>query len=106
MSCVKFGIKLLAPVAVRGNIEKLPTTIATTSLRRITTAWLIYAKIGRFNKPGGCGNLVHVKLERKGEKFMFHKLVDTANDRTITIIRLILGIVFFAHGAQKALGLF
>ena len=37
---------------------------------------------------------------------MFHKLVDTANDRTITIIRVILGIVFFAHGAQKALGLF
>ena len=26
---------------------------------------------------------------------MFHKLVDTANDRTITIIRLIFGIVFF-----------
>ena len=37
---------------------------------------------------------------------MFHKLVDTANDRTIAIIRVILGIVFFAHGAQKALGLF
>jgi putative oxidoreductase len=47
-----------------------------------------------------------VKLERKGGKFMFHKLVDTANDRTIAIIRVILGIVFFAHGAQKALGLF
>ena len=37
---------------------------------------------------------------------MFHKLLDTANDRTIAIIRMILGIVFFAHGAQKALGLF
>ena len=37
---------------------------------------------------------------------MFHKLVDIANDRTIAIIRVILGIVFFAHGAQKALGLF
>jgi len=37
---------------------------------------------------------------------MFHKLVDTANDRTIAIIRVILGIVFFAHGAQKAMGLF
>ena len=37
---------------------------------------------------------------------MFHKLVDTANDRTIATIRVILGIVFFAHGAQKALGLF
>jgi hypothetical protein len=47
-----------------------------------------------------------VKLERKGGTFMFHKLVDTANDRTIAIIRVILGIVFFAHGAQKALGIF
>ena len=37
---------------------------------------------------------------------MFHKLVDTADDRTIAMIRVILGIVFFAHGAQKALGLF
>ena len=37
---------------------------------------------------------------------MFYTLLDTANDRTIAIIRVILGIVFFAHGAQKALGLF
>ena len=37
---------------------------------------------------------------------MFHKLVATADDRTIAMIRVILGIVFFAHGAQKALGLF
>lgn len=37
---------------------------------------------------------------------MFHELVDTANDRTNAMIRVILGIVFFAHGAQKALGLF
>ena len=37
---------------------------------------------------------------------MFHKLVDTADDRTIAMIRVILGIVFFTHGAQKTLGLF
>ncbi len=37
---------------------------------------------------------------------MFRKLVSTANDFTLTIVRLVLGVVFFAHGAQKMLGWF
>jgi putative oxidoreductase len=37
---------------------------------------------------------------------MFRKLVSTPNDLTLTIIRLVLGVVFFAHGAQKMLGWF
>jgi putative oxidoreductase len=37
---------------------------------------------------------------------MFKKLLGTADDSTLTFMRLILGIVFFAHGAQKALGWF
>jgi putative oxidoreductase len=37
---------------------------------------------------------------------MFRKLVSTPNDFTLTIIRLVLGVVFFAHGAQKMLGWF
>ena len=37
---------------------------------------------------------------------MFRKLVSTPNDFTLTIVRLVLGIVFFAHGAQKMLGWF
>ncbi len=34
------------------------------------------------------------------------KLLSTSNDLTLTMLRLILGIVFFAHGAQKMLGWF
>jgi len=37
---------------------------------------------------------------------MFRKLISTTDDFTLTILRLILGGVFFAHGAQKALGWF
>ena len=37
---------------------------------------------------------------------MFHKLMSTTDDFTVTIVRLIFGIVFFAHGAQKLLGWF
>jgi putative oxidoreductase len=35
---------------------------------------------------------------------MFHKLIATRNDIALTIPRLLLGVVFFAHGAQKVLG--
>ncbi len=35
-----------------------------------------------------------------------NKLLATSNDGTLTIVRLIMGIVFFAHGAQKMLGWF
>lgn len=37
---------------------------------------------------------------------MFRKLMRTTDDFTITILRLLFGVVFFAHGAQKALGWF
>ena len=34
------------------------------------------------------------------------KLLSTSNDFTVTIVRLVLGVVFFVHGAQKMLGWF
>src|ERR1017187_1581573 len=37
---------------------------------------------------------------------MFRKLVSTSNDYTLTIVRLVLGVTFFMHGAQKMLGWF
>jgi len=37
---------------------------------------------------------------------MLRRLLSTANDPTLAVVRLILGIVFFAHGAQKMLGWF
>ncbi|HYA64663.1 MAG TPA: DoxX family membrane protein, partial [Candidatus Sulfotelmatobacter sp.] len=37
---------------------------------------------------------------------MFQKLLNTQNDLVLTFARLVLGVVFFAHGAQKLLGWF
>src|ERR1700745_3860523 len=35
---------------------------------------------------------------------MFRKLLSTRNDPSLTLLRLVAGVVFFVHGAQKVLG--
>src|SRR5260370_28063910 len=37
---------------------------------------------------------------------MFRTLINTTDDSVMTILRLVLGLLFFAHGAQKTLGWF
>ena len=37
---------------------------------------------------------------------MLKRLMGTSNDVALTILRVVLGVVFFAHGAQKMLGWF
>ena len=50
--------------------------------------------------------MAEIKADPAQEKTTMKKLMSTNNDVALTILRLVLGIVFFAHGSQKMLGWF
>jgi putative oxidoreductase len=51
-------------------------------------------------------NRTEGKQTLQGDGIMFTKLVSTTNDSTQTMLRVVLGLVFFAHGAQMVPGWF
>ena len=60
-----------------------------------------------FNKDFAMTATTHPAVHTLGhEGTLLQKLLSTGNDRVATFLRLVLGIVMFPHGAQKALGLF
>jgi putative oxidoreductase len=46
------------------------------------------------------------RINSNVEAPMFQKLLATSNDFALTLVRVVLGVVFFAHGSQKMLGWF
>src|SRR5579862_2612661 len=47
-----------------------------------------------------------IALSYTGNSMRFMKIIRTNDDHLLTLLRVTLGLVFFAHGAQKALGWF
>jgi putative oxidoreductase len=64
---------------------------------RSSSSIAIFA-LGHISQLGG--------IRLAARSIMFKRLLQTTNDPVFTIIRLVLGLVFFAHGAQKMLGWF
>src|SRR5262249_15737191 len=55
------------------------------------------AAISASEVPGPHGSKIALRVDA------MRKLIETTDDYAVTVVRVMLGIVFFAHGAQKAL---
>ena len=63
------------------------------------TSQVLDVEVREQTAPGA----VNINLRRDS---MFRKLLATSNDWTLALLRLVMGVTFFMHGAQKMLGWF
>jgi putative oxidoreductase len=75
---------------------------------RSTDLWLFSSKCSAGSKDSAIlwQPVAYSSNFKEKETAMFQKLMKTSDDFVVTLLRLALGVVFFAHGAQKALGWF
>jgi putative oxidoreductase len=86
---------MVLPIRLANLLHRLPTFFAT-----FTSNAESFLNCRHLSVHGITSTLKHWRLN------MLQKLTRTPNDYVLMFTRLLLGVVFFAHGAQKALGWF
>src|SRR5712664_3670220 len=89
-------------------MPQLPSEMARRSDILPSSFCILEISGSRKPTPGaarGCDPRQQYSHEEEG-MLMFRKLINTTGDPVITILRWVLGVVCFAHGAEKTLGWF